>query len=72
MNRRFEPQSGRGNPEIGIKTEKTMKIHSALDAEGGVDKMETVTSLDRFQLRAKWEIPVEYEQSAVRKSWSTS
>ena len=31
----FEPQSGRGNPGIGIRTEKTMKIHSALDAGGG-------------------------------------
>ena len=40
-----------------------MEIHSVLDAGWGrVVKMATVTSWDRFQLRAKWEIPGEYEE----------
>ena len=34
-----------------------MKIHSALDAGGGRDvKMASVSSLDRVQAQAKWEM----------------
>ena len=36
-----------------------MKIHSALEAEGGrVVKKATVTSWDRFQAQSIWGIPV--------------
>jgi len=52
-------KSSRRNEGLGIGTEKTMKIHYALDAWGGrVVKIVTVTSWDRFQAQSIWGIPV--------------
>ncbi len=54
---RFGLKSSRRNEGLGIRTEKTMKIHSALDAGGRAVKMATATSWDLFQAQAKWEMP---------------
>ena len=52
-------------------TEKTMKIHSALDAGGGrVVKMATVTSLHWFQAQPIWEMSGKVDAASCRVNTS--
>jgi glycine/D-amino acid oxidase-like deaminating enzyme len=53
-------KSSRRNEGLGIRTVKTRKIYSALDAGGGRDvKVASLPNWDRFPAQASWGIPAE-------------